>query len=550
MNVIAADRLPPVVASAGGRPRSEISLSGRLTKIHLVVSALFAASVVAGLLWISQRHDQLARSGAREMVTGKIASLEQNQRDMNADNSIWTEAYEALVKGDIDWLYNNVGTAAMIGTVDLVEFVPSAGATPIGWMPETPPEGRADLVPADIVTALMDRLRGTDPASKAVVSAYARFDGDYWLLSATRVINTDGVPEGVSDDDIPRQIRGIRASNLASEIQQQFPLTDVHIAARLDPADTSSDSLPLDVVGTDVHPYLVWTPPTPGTSILRQIAVPLAVILLVFALAGYMLSRYATNAARRLESALVDAQAADRAKTEFLGIVSHELRTPMNGILGLGQVLESEDLGPNQRQLLSTMMNCARSQMCMIEALLDVTQIESGKRSLQLFPLDLSQLVSEIAEIARLDCEKKGLSLEVADVSESCTVLADEQAIRQIVTNLVDNATKFTERGGITVRVDSSQSGTGDVHYRIAVSDTGIGIDPANHERIFQRLTQLDGSATRAADGLGLGLPICRSLAEMMGGRITIESALGEGSTFIFAVTLPRAAAPRTLQAA
>ena len=519
--------------------------------IHLAVSLLLAIAVVVGLIWISVRHDALARTNAEEMVTSKVESFERRQRYGTADNSIWTEAYDAVLSGNTEWLYDNVGTAAMIGTVDLVAFVPRPGAQQLGWLAETPPGGATDVLPPDVATAMLDRLSRTAPGSQAVESGYARIDGEIWLLTVARVTHTDGVPEGVEGDAFPRQIRGVRAGHLAAEIAEQFSLAGVRIANGPGHEGAEQDSLNLDLVDPDDKAALVWTPPTPGSRILHQIALPLAGMLAAFFFVAFLLSRYAVKAARRLELALTEAKAADRAKSQFLGIVSHELRTPMNGILGLGQLLQAEEMGMRHRTLLTTMMNCARSQMRLIEQLLDIAQIESGKRSVYTMPFNPSQLLREIADISRLECAKKKLSFDLDDTTDPAAfVIGDPQALRQIITNLVDNAIKFTEAGRITIRAAAEPRGGAGLEYRISVSDTGIGIDPADHARIFQHLTQVDSSATRIAGGLGLGLSICRWLSDMMCGHLIVESALGDGSTFTLIVTLPVAAVrPRQIAA-
>ena len=127
--------------SASPHTLKEVRLSTRLSKVHLAISLVLVTAVVVGLVWISIRHDDLARDNAREMVTSKLESFERRQRYMTADNSIWTEAYEAVSRGDIEWLYENQGTSVMVGTVDLVAFVPRPGEEPVGWAAETPPEG-------------------------------------------------------------------------------------------------------------------------------------------------------------------------------------------------------------------------------------------------------------------------------------------------------------------------------------------------------------------------------------------------------------------------
>jgi signal transduction histidine kinase len=539
--------LPVKTGPEDGGPASaaalnEVRLSTRLSKVHLAVSLLLATAVAVGLVWISVRHDDLARSNARKMVASRLESFERRQRYMNRDNSIWTEAYEAASRGDVDWLYDNLGTSAMVGTVDLIAFVPRPGAEPVGWLADTPPEGTKDILPPKILDALLHRLDDTTPDSEAVESAYAKFNDEIWLLTVARVVHTDGVPAGVADTALPRQIRGVRAGHLTAEIAETFSLTGVRIADA-DLLTPDDDSLNLDLLHPEDQVALVWEPPMPGSRILRQIAFPLAGMLAAFFLVTFLLNRYAVKAARRLECALVEAKAADRAKSQFLSIVSHELRTPMNGIIGLGQLLQAEEMGPRNRTLLATMMNCAQSQMRLIEQLLDVAQIESGKRFLSTSSFKPSQLIREVAEISRLECDRKGLSFELEDMTDpSAYVVGDLQALRQIVTNLIDNAIKFTERGGIKIRAASSAVDEATLEYRISVIDTGIGIDESDHARIFQHLTQVDSSETRVAGGLGLGLSICRWLSDMMGGQIVVESALGTGSTFTLIVSLPVAA--------
>jgi signal transduction histidine kinase len=540
--------------SAGDPALTEVRLSTRLSKIHLAVSLMLATAVVVGLVWISMRHDDLAQDNAREMVTSKIESFERRQRYMTGDNSIWTEAYDAVSRGDTEWLYENQGTSVMVGTVDLVAFVPptaAEGPDHVGWVAETPPEGASDVLPPNILGALLDRLDETESRSTAVVGAYAYFDDEIWLMTAARVTHTDGVPEDIEDADLPRQIRGVRAGHLAKEIAEQFSLARVQIVAFSDRVDPEMDSVTLDLVNQDDQAALVWAPPKPGTRILQQIALPLGGILIAFFFVAFLLSRYAVKAARRLETAVVEAKAADRAKSQFLGIVSHELRTPMNGIIGLGQLLQAEEMGTRNRTLLATMMNCAQSQMRLIEQLLDIAQIESGKRSVYTTPFHPAQLLREIAEISRLECSKKNLGFELEDTTDaSAYVIGDPQALRQIITNLVDNAIKFTETGSVAIRANAASCGDESLEYRISVADTGIGIDPADHGRIFQHLTQVDSSATRVVGGLGLGLSICRWLSDMMCGHILVDSALGKGSTFTLVVTFPVAAAkPRRIAA-
>ena len=528
----------------------EIRLSSRLSMMHLAASAVLVCVIVLGTFWLSVEHDRQAASGAGKMVDTKIASFEEQLRATNRDYSVWTEAYRAILGNDMDWLYSNIGTgAAEIGALDLIVLVPPGDVAPFGWRAGSPEGGETDLLPAELVEAMLAMLRGTSAAEKLVRSAYAFVDGDLWLLTVTRVTPIDGVPVGVADAAIPRQIQGVRiASQLLEDIRAAFILQDVEIAGTI---PSGRQGHQLDLINTDESVAIVWKAPTPGRQILARAALPVSLVVLAFGAVALLINRYAVSAARRLEAALVDARAAERAKSDFLGVVSHELRTPMNGILGLGQLLTGTELNASQHELLSTMMTCAQSQMRMIETLLDVTAIENGKRALEASEFNLSGLVRQIGGVAEIACEKKGLSLKIIDETDPAIVLlGDGHAVCQIVTNLVENAVKFTNQGGVTIRAEALPGSHGNVNLRIGVTDTGVGIDPADHARIFERLTQLDETSTRAVDGLGLGLSICRSLAEMMGGRIELESTLGKGSTFTLVLSLPRASASLMLKAA
>jgi signal transduction histidine kinase len=547
MSIFAASTDP---SKSEGDVGQEIRLSTRLSIMHLGVSAILIASILIGTLWLANEHDRQAAIYMNQMIDAKSKSFEKRMRATNRDYSVWTEAYDAIIQRDIEWLYSNIGTgAAEIGALDLIVLIPPGEATAVGWRLGSPASGDADLLPRPVLDKMLDLLSGTPASERIVKSAYAILDGQIWLLTITRVVPVDGVPEGVTDADLPRQIQGVQLEgSLLKDIKDSFILHQVEITRAAAP---EQQSLPLHPINSDGTMDIVWTAPKPGTQILMRAALPLTIIIIVFGTVAVLISRYSTRAARRLEVALLEAKAADRAKSQFLGIVSHELRTPMNGIIGLGQLLQAEELGDRHRTLLSTMMSCAKSQMRLIEALLDVAQIESGKRSLAVGAFRPSDVLSEVGEVARIACEQKGLSFDLRDETDrSSLVLGDQEALRQIVTNLVENAIKFTHTGGVTISASATQRGTTSLDYRISVEDTGIGVDPSNHERIFQHLTQVDSSTTRVAGGLGLGLSICRWLSEMMGGELLVDSALGAGSTFTFVVTLPVAEGARTLKAA
>ncbi|WP_333834181.1 hybrid sensor histidine kinase/response regulator [Rubrimonas sp.] len=240
----------------------------------------------------------------------------------------------------------------------------------------------------------------------------------------------------------------------------------------------------------------------------------------------------------RLRAAEARAEAANKAKTEFLSVMSHELRTPLNGILGGAAVLAGSELNPSQRSFVDIVQNSGKSLLTMVTDILDLTRIESGDAKVEESPVDVEELAQEIIAAVSEDAAAKNLKLLLRVQPGMPVISTDRDKLREIGSTLTENAVKFTEEGSVGLDV-SYETVDGVVTLKLKVEDTGPGIDPAHAETIFDTFSQGDSSASRKHGGAGLGLAITRKLVELMGGKISVESTPGEGATFTVTLDAP-----------
>ena len=250
--------------------------------------------------------------------------------------------------------------------------------------------------------------------------------------------------------------------------------------------------------------------------------------------------------AAALEKAHAQVNAANEAKTEFLANMSHEMRTPLNGILGLTDLVLETDLQPQQEEYLKDVRASGQALLRVINEVLDYSRLETGKMELAPTVFSLPELLGRVAVAGELGGRPRGNTL-IMRTGEGFPqqVVGDAPRIHQILTNLVDNAVKFTKLGKVAIDAQLESRQDGLVCFTIKVQDTGPGIAPAIQAQIFQAFRQADGSTTRAVGGTGLGLAVSSSLAALMGGHISLQSVLGQGSTFTLHLTLPE---PRPLE--
>ncbi len=291
-----------------------------------------------------------------------------------------------------------------------------------------------------------------------------------------------------------------------------------------------------------------WPPSDPGMNLLRHAAPWIGIVFIALIICAGVLFVRVGDALRRLDAsrrALIEAkeeaETANAAKTQFLANMSHEIRTPLNGVLGMTQVMQADELSQRQQERLSVVSASGQALLGLLNDILDMARLESHALRLRPRVFDMQELVSDVCALFSGAASSKAIGLS-CDVAPACqgSWVGDPVRLRQILSNVIANAVKFTDQGSVKVRVSVLREGV-----RFEVQDTGLGIAPRDLPLLFKIFSQVDATSTRTHDGSGLGLAISHDLVVLMSGVMGVDSAVGAGSLFYFEVPLKRSESPQ-----
>ena len=542
----------PVLGSSDSRPESG---SSRIAALAILLGAAFlAVALGCGLFASATRIDATSRAREVRLVDNGLHLHTEEMRRGLAANTVWDDAVAHLdVKFDPKWAHDFIGQYFwQTDGFQLVYVLDGKGAPVFGYeRGHTVTPGRFAPL-AGQVAPLIAQIRAREAArgawrpddkapSEAIgASIVARRGAQVFLLAAS-LVQTDHSTGVRPSLQAPIVLVGEAFDDtFIARMSRRYLLDDLRIVqpAARSPAGYNVAQI-RDASGA-VALRLAWKPNSPISRLLGIAGPPLALAFLALILLAAVLIRHERRRNQALLSATMDARSASAAKSAFLAMMSHEIRTPLNGVLGMTQAMAMEPLSEPQRVRLDVVRQSGEALLAILNDVLDLSKIEAGKLELELIEFDLADVMQGAHAAFGALAATKGLSFSLDISGAEGVYRGDPTRIRQILYNLISNALKFTAAGDIRVLAEAAPDG-----LTLIVSDTGEGIAPDKLDQLFGKFIQGDASTTRRFGGSGLGLSICRELAELMGGAIEARSAPGEGSTFVVTLRAQKVGPPR-----
>lgn len=504
--------------------------------IMLVVSLLAIAGFAIVLMQVQDRN---ARVTAETLVRSVVSDRLEDLAALTVEYGYWDAAVENMVETqNLRWIEDNLGPYIyesrrikrlyVVGPDGVTVYAAVDGETVRADMREDLSDGAAAMV--------ADAMQTPGDAEPVPVFGFVLSEGVPYLASAVRM-TTYTREADIGTDHVLVFTRAIDDAYLAA-LSGSYLLNSLKHTES--PASAGDAAVTLTTYDGTPAGVLTWKPALPGTEMIPKIGAAVALAFLVMAVMSVYFMRRATEVARALNDARVEADRASAAKSEFLRNAAHELRTPVNAILGFSDVMKQELFGPianeKYREYTYDIHNAGKHMNDLVRDLLDLARIEAGELSFEFQPVNVPALLSEATHYVGPQAAQKGVEIVFPTAPEVPEIRSDAKAIRQIAVNLIANAVKFTPAGGtVTCRIRAIDPRT----LAIEIEDTGIGIADSDIPRVLEPFGQVRSEAEGTSSGTGLGLPITKRIAEALGGGLSLASKVGVGTTVTVTVRDP-----------